>query len=207
MYLIWRAAAGFFTTLETLVGLVKLGRLVLRLTIKPIETHSRPDSTQGPLSIGAWFGSADSFTDRYLFMWAFLITMWMTSSTLQCQAWPRSLCGVTISRWTVLSCCEIRLLPAPFNPFIFRKAIMSQWSKPVRQGPRWLGPLYMGGLWGFLLLSWVRFSQNLLVSRVSCRISPFGGELKDFGGGGSSLGVGGSGWIKIKSVKIFFGGE
>ena len=43
--------------------------------------------------------------------------------------------------------------------------------------------------------------------RVSCRISPFfwgGGELKDFGG--SSLGVGGSGWIKIKSVKIWGGG-
>ena len=43
--------------------------------------------------------------------------------------------------------------------------------------------------------------------RVSCRISPFRGELKDFGGGGSSLGVGGSGWIKIKSVQILGGIE
>ena len=34
---------------------------------------------------------------------------------------------------------------------------------------------------------------NMTLGRVSCRISPFGGELKDFGGGGGSLGVGGSG--------------
>ena len=37
--------------------------------------------------------------------------------------------------------------------------------------------------------------------RVSCRISPFGGELKDFGG--SSLGVGGLRVIKNKVSKIF----